>query len=479
MAVLHHLQPQRVFDFFEQICAIAHGSTQTKALSDWCVAFAKARGLEYTQDAANNVIIIGQATAGYEQAETIILQGHLDMVCEKTAECTKDMAVDGLDLAIDEDYIYAQGTTLGGDDGIAIAMALAILDDDSIAHPRLEVLFTTDEEIGMLGADAMDLSGLRGRKLINIDSEQEGILTVSCAGGNTTRCTVPICRTAFDGDVLEITVDGLQGGHSGVEIDKGRANANVLCARVLREMSQSTQLRLVHIAGGLKDNAIAVKATAQVVVADATQATHVVQQMQQVLQNELRATDAQVQLSVNTVQMRDVPMDQTSTQAVICMLLCAPNGIITMSAEIAGLVQTSLNLGILQTQATQVSASYCVRSAMQSEKHWLVEKLTCLTQQLGGSVEIMGDYPGWEYKADSALRECMVQVFQEQYGHVPKIEAIHAGLECGLFCGKIPDLDCISIGPNMFDIHTPRERLSISSTQRVWKYLLEVLKRFH
>lgn len=477
MSVLDHLEPRGVFRFFEELCAIPHGSTHTKAISDWCVAFAEARGLEHWQDAANNVVIIGKATPGYENAETIILQGHLDMVCEKAADCEKDMTREGLDLAIDGDYVFAKGTTLGGDDGIAVAMALAILDDASIPHPRIEAVFTTDEEIGMVGAEAMDMSALKGRKLLNIDSEVEGILTVSCAGGNTSLCTLPISRAAFAGTALSVTVDGLRGGHSGVEIDKGRANASVLCGRVLWEIGRKTDMRLVSVAGGLKDNAIPAAATAQVVVADEQSARAAASDLEKALQNEFRVTDPAVRVTVQAAKNTETPMDEASTARTICVLTCMPNGIQTMSADIAGLVQTSLNLGVLNTHSDCLQASFCVRSSVATEKEMLKNRLVCLMEQLGGTVTFAGDYPAWEYKADSALRELMTAVFREQYGRDPKIEAIHAGLECGLFSGKLPGLDCVSIGPDMHDIHTPRERLSIASTQRVWKYVLEVLKR--
>lgn len=477
MSVLDHLEPRGVFRFFEELCAIPHGSTHTKAISDWCVAFAEERGLEHWQDAANNVVIIGKATPGYENAETIILQGHLDMVCEKAADCEKDMTREGLDLAIDGDYVYAKGTTLGGDDGIAVAMALAILDDASIPHPRIEAVFTTDEEIGMVGAEAMDMSPLKGRKLLNIDSEVEGILTVSCAGGNTSLCTLPVSRAAFTGTALSVTVDGLRGGHSGVEIDKGRANASVLCGRVLWEIGRKTDMRLVSVAGGLKDNAIPAAATAQVVVADEQAARAAASDLEKALQNEFRVTDPAVRVTVQAAKNTETPMDEDSTARAVCVLTCMPNGIQTMSADIAGLVQTSLNLGVLNTRSDCLQASFCVRSSVATEKEMLKNRLVCLMEQLGGTVTFAGDYPAWEYKADSALRELMTAVFREQYGRDPKIEAIHAGLECGLFSGKLPGLDCVSIGPDMHDIHTPRERLSIASTQRVWKYVLEVLKR--
>lgn len=477
MQVLEHLEPKQVFSWFEAMCAIPHGSRNTKAISDWCVAFARERGLEHYQDESNNVIIIKPAAPGYEDAQPVILQGHLDMVCEKAPGCTKDMDREGLDLVVDGDFVYAKGTTLGSDDGIAVAMALAVLDDKDLPAPRVEAVFTTDEEIGLLGASALDVSPLKGRKLINIDSEAEGILTVSCAGGNTTTCILPVARTSFAGTALTITLSGLTGGHSGAEIHKGRANSNQLMGRILRALAQQTQLRILRVDGGLKDNAIPVETRAVVVVSDPQAAHQLVREMEADLQNEYRTTDPALFIKSEAAEETGLPLDQSSTEKVICMLQCLPNGIEAMSADIPGLVQTSLNMGILVTREDSVQASYSVRSSVDSQKQMLKERLTCLMEQLGGRTEFSGEYTGWQYQEHSPLRELMVEVFRDQYGKDPSIEAIHAGLECGIFAGKIPGLDCVSLGPDLLEIHTPREKMTISSVQRVWKFLLEVLKR--
>ena len=476
MNVLSSLEPKSVFRFFEDLCAIPHGSRNTKAISDYCVAFAKERGLEHYQDADNNIIIIKEATSGYEDAPALILQGHLDMVCEKEPGCPKDMDKEGLDLLVEGDYVTAKGTTLGGDDGIAVAMALAILDAKDIPHPRLEAVFTVDEEIGMLGAVSMDVSPLKGRQLLNLDSEEEGVFTVSCAGGNVSTCLLPIARAPFQGSALTVTISGLQGGHSGTEIHKGRANSNMLMGRLLQAMAGATELRVVEVNGGLKDNAIPIKTTAQVLVADAAAAKAAAQEMGACFAAEYRVTDPNVAVTVEDGSA-DEAMDAASTKKVLCMLTCLPNGVQVMSADIEGLVQTSLNLGILATENNLVRASFCVRSSVDSQKEMLKARLGCLMEQLGGRVEFFGEYSGWEYLADSPLRERLVAAFREQYGREPRIEAIHAGVECGIFAGKLDDLDCVSIGPDLQEIHTPRERLSIASTQRLWSFVLEVLKR--
>ena len=476
MSVLQHLEPRSVFRFFEQMCAIPHGSRNTGAVSDWCAAFARERSLEYRQDGSGNIVIVKEASPGYEAAPTVILQGHLDMVCEKEAGCPKDLDREGLDLQVDGDFVRAGGTTLGGDDGIAVAMAMAILDADDIPHPRLETVFTVDEEIGMLGAAALDVSDLRGRQLLNLDSEAEGVFTVSCAGGNVSTCRLPVTRAPFDGKALTVTVSGLQGGHSGTEIHKGRANANMLLGRVLQSMAAACDLRIVSAEGGLKDNAIPIHASALVLVSDPGAARTAAGEMAALLAAEYRVTDPGV-----TVEVEDAgggtAMDAASTGRALCMLTCLPNGVQVMSADIPGLVQTSLNLGILTTEGSEMRASFCVRSSVDSQKEMLKARLKCLMAQLGGSVEFFGEYSGWEYLADSPLRDRMVEVYTEQYGRAPRIEAIHAGVECGIFSGKLPGLDCVSFGPDLLEIHTPRERMSISSVQRVWAFLLEVLRR--
>lgn len=478
MSILENLEPKGVFRFFEEMCAIPHGSANTKQVSNWLMDFARQRGLEAYQDQLNNVIIIKEATSGYENAGPVILQGHMDMVCEKAPDCPKDMAREGLDLAVEGDTVYAKGTTLGGDDGIAVAMALAVLDAGDIPHPRLEAVFTVDEEIGMLGAAGLDVSPLRGRRMLNLDSEAEGIFTVSCAGGNLTQCTLPLTRAPFAGQAMTITVGGLQGGHSGIEIDKGLGNANLLLGRVLYAAARKAELRLIEVHGGSKDNAIPRTASAALVTADPEAVSAACLELDAQLKNEYRITDPGVFVAAaGGGDASLLPMDGDSTRRVLCFLTCLPDGIQAMSAGIPGLVQTSLNLGILTTSETELTGSSCVRSSVDSQKQMLVDRLTSLAEALGGTTAIFGDYSGWEYQQDSPLRELLTQVFTEQYGHGPKIEAIHAGVECGIFAGKLPGLDCISLGPDLAEVHTPRERLHIASTQRLWAMLLETLKR--
>lgn len=480
MPVLEHLQPSNVLRYFEELAAIPHGSGNTKAVSDYCVAFAKARGLQVWQDENENVVIVKEAAPGYEAAPTVILQGHLDMVCEKDADCDLDMAKEGLRLKTDGAWVWADGTTLGADDGIAVAMALAALDDAKLQHPRLEVLLTVGEEVGMTGAAALDASGLRGRLLLNVDSDVEGELTVSCAGGIRANCHVPVDREPVDGAACEITVQGLTGGHSGMEINKGRANANMLMGRVLHGLSRQLPARVASLHGGMADNAIATKAVCTVVVpeAEAAQVQALAAECQAVFRHEYQTADPGISVTV-TVQpgKRVSALTPASTGRVVSALMLLPNGIQSMSMDIPGLVQTSLNLGILRLEEQEAVATFSVRSALASEKQLLCSRIECLAALLGGSVTYAGDYPAWEFKKDSRLRDLVADVYEQQNGKKAVVQAIHAGLECGIFMGKLPGLDCISFGPNLKDIHTPRERMEVASVQRTWALICEVLRR--
>ena len=477
MGVLSGLEPKTVFRFFEELCAIPHGSHNTRAISDYLAAFARARGLRYRQDELNNVIIWKGPTPGYENAAAVMLQGHMDMVAEKDADCPKDMEKEGLDLFVEGDLVGARGTTLGGDDGIAVAMALAILDADDIPHGPLECLFTVDEEVGMLGARGLDASDLSARYLLNLDSEEEKVLTVSCAGSTRAVCTLPVSRAAYDGAVCRLVVDGLMGGHSGEEIHKGRANANILMGRALTELMNATDMRLITVSGGAKDNAIPRDAGALVAVQDVEAAQKAAEALGEALANEYRTADPDIVIRFAPAHSDLPPMDEDSTRRVAAFLFCAPNGVQMMSAEVPGLVQTSLNLGQVYTEGAAMAGRFMIRSSVNSQAAETTEKVIALTRALGGSVQIPASYSARQYRPDSHLRDVMVEAFRAVYGEEPKIAALHAGLECGILSGKMPDLDCISFGPDLTNIHTPRERLHIASTERTWRLTLETLKR--
>lgn len=479
MAVLSELEPNKVFKYFEEICSIPHGSNNVKQISDYLVDFAKAHNLKYRQDDDLNVIIWKDGSKEYEDSEPVILQGHMDMVAVQEADCKKDMEKEGLDLEINGDYISAKGTSLGGDDGIAVAYTLAVLDDEEMAHPPIEAIFTVNEEIGMLGAATIDVSDLKGRLFMNMDSEDEGVFTVSCAGGASVICKFPYKRDLVNAPVIEIKLDDFTGGHSGVEIIKGRVNANCAMARVLLNVFQNVGMRLVSVNGGEKDNAIAkISEAAIVVLPDSVdKAKKIIEDTFAEIKEEYKATDpdAKLTLNVRETDMIDAFTD-AATLATIIAMVNMPNGIQRMNPEIDGLVQTSLNMGILRTEMLEVKMTFAVRSSSETEKQYLIEKLKSLTEIFGGSVEIVGPYPGWEYKADLRLREVMVDAYKDLYnGEEPVVEGIHAGLECGIFASKLPGLDAVSFGPQMNNIHTTNEELSISSTQRTWELVVKAL----
>lgn len=470
------LEPASVFAYFEKICSIPHGSRNTKAISDYLVSFAQTHGLRYFQDELNNVVMFQEGTCGYEDHEPVILQGHMDMVCEKDENCPIDMEKEGLDVTHDGEAVFARGTTLGGDDGIAVAYALALLADKSIPHPPLEVIITVDEEIGMEGATGIDLSTLKGRTLINLDSEDEGVFTVSCAGGARGTIALPVDRHPVYGPCVRLTVDGLQGGHSGVEIHKNRANANKVMGEFLGRIQKLMPVCITQLQGGAKDNAIPRSCTVTLVAMGMyiERINDIAAQLQQEIREQFDEPEAIVRGDDVDALGGNALSTETSAK-VIALLNAAPNGIQSWSQDIDGLVQTSLNLGVVRLEE-DLKLTFAVRSSVNQEKRELLAKLAELAKFHDGSYSEMGDYPAWEYKKDSRLRDTMVRLYTEMFGKAPEVVAIHAGLECGILSDKLPGLDCVSIGPQMHDIHTSREKLEIASTGRTWKFLLEVLK---
>lgn len=472
------LQPAAVFGYFEEICGMPHGSGNTKIISDYLVDFAKKHEIRYIQDALNNVILFSEGTCGMENHWPVILQGHMDMVCEKDADCPIDMATEGLDITHDGKHVFAKGTTLGGDDGIAVAYALALLADKTIPHPPLEVIITVDEETGMYGADGIDLSMLGGKTLINLDSEEEGVFTVSCAGGGTCTISLDAPRRAVYGPCIRLAVDGLRGGHSGAEIHKNRPNANKIMGEFMSRIQNLMPLCLTSIVGGSKDNVIT-RSCQATLVAMGTNLERINDVAAQ-LQAEIRETYDEPEATVQAFDVDALGGNSMSTEdmaKVIALLCAAPYGVQKWSEDMPGLVQTSLNLGVVKL-GEKFTATFSVRSSVNGEKVELLEKLKSLAEMFGGEYILHGQYPAWEYRKESYLRDTMVRVYQEMYGKEPQVLAIHAGLECGLLGEKIPGLDCVSIGPSMQDIHTSREKLDIASTERVWNFLLEVLKAF-
>ena len=475
------LEPKEVFRYFKEMSDIPRPSYKEKAISDYLVAFAKEHNLEYYQDDIFNVIMIKEASAGYEDKPAVILQGHMDMVCETAPDCTKDMDKEGLDLVVEGDFLSAKGTTLGADDGIAVAYALALLADDTLKHPRLEFVCTVSEEVGMDGAREIDCSMLKGKLLLNMDNEKEGQVLASCAGGGTARISYPVQREselAKDQLTLEVSLTGGRGGHSGDEIDKGRGNASILLGRVLRHLNTVCDFRLVSISGGSKDNAIPREAKAVIAIEKEklAAAKDAIALSSEEIAMEFVKTDAGLKAEAKEVSVEDKPFTKECSDGYLLLLSCLPNGIRKMSRDIEGLVETSLNLGINYTEEDQVVIGYSLRSSVASSYTALVEKVTYVCEGLGCKVSLHGEYPAWEFKPESDFREKLKSVYQDMFGEELKVCAIHAGVECGLLSGKIEGLDAISMGPNIYDIHTPDEKLSISSAKRMYEFVRKVIE---
>ncbi len=475
------LEPKEVFKYFYDISQIPRGSGNEKAISDYLSNFGKSLGLETIQDNVLNIIIKKPATKGYEKSPTIILQGHMDMVCEKNKDTVHDFLKDPIDLYVEDDFLKARGTTLGADNGIAVAMAMAILASDEIDHPAIEALFTTEEETGMTGAFGLNPEDIKGKLLINIDSEEEGALLVSCAGGVTNTVTLPIQKTSTTkNDFYSIFITGLSGGHSGMDINKGRGNANKLLGRLLNALSKEIDFELFSVNGGSKANAIPREAEAIIGIDknDISNLQENIKNWEIIFKNELKASDPGIIIKLDNAIAQSEVLTKDSKEKTINLLYLFPYGVNSVSAEIKDLVVSSNNLGVLTTDKDSITILGAVRSSVSTLKNEITSKIEALSNLLGATSKNESDYPAWSYNSDSKLREKMIEVYKNLYDKKPNIVAIHAGVECGLFGDKIEGLDMISLGPNVIGAHTPTEKLSISSTKRVWEYLLEVLKSF-
>ncbi|MCI6920430.1 MAG: aminoacyl-histidine dipeptidase [Lachnospiraceae bacterium] len=479
MRILENLEPQNVFYYFEEICKIPHGSGHTRQISDYLKAFAGEHGLYCRQDELNNIIMIKEASKGYEDHASVLLQGHMDMVAVKDADCTLDMTKDGLQLEILGDRLSAKGTSLGGDDGIAVAFGLALLAGEEYRHPKIELILTVDEEVGMEGAAGLTVDDLTAKRMINLDQEEEKMFIVGCAGGARIDIRKKTETEQVNGMLCKLKISGLQGGHSGQEINKERGNAICLMGRLLAALQEKTPIYLKEVNGGTADNAIPNEVCAEIVVTEWTEDIAAFMEEKFCgLKAEFAGKEdgLKCELQVGAEDALIEVCNRKDSEQWIHLLNVIPHGVIANSVKMKGLVETSLNPGILNVSAVEGMVSTSVRSSNAAAKEALINQLKSLAALCDATVGIRGDYPGWDYDPDSPLREKMVTIYEEMYGVKPQIEAIHAGLECGIFQSKIPGLDCVSIGPDMQDIHTTRETLSIPSVQRVWKFLLKVLE---
>jgi len=466
----------RIFDYFKEICAIPRGSGHMDKISAYCLDFAKTHNLRAVRDEANNVIIYKPASKDSINQEPIILQGHLDMVCQKEETCDIDFLTEGITTYIDGDYIKAKGTTLGADNGIAVTMILAILESDEVTHPPIEAVFTTDEEIGMIGASALSADLLSAKKMINLDAEEPEYLTVSCAGGMRLTMHESYMAEQVKGQKIRIVLQGLLGGHSGVEIHKGRVNANHLAGRILNHLYKKVPFSLASYHGGDKDNVITNYCVVELVT-----------QNEELLVKELNHHLSEIKQEIIEREPDFAPLVEakeegefsvlpdSNAQKLIAALVCAPNGVIEMSASISGLVETSINLGIVDAKNGACSLTFAMRSNKNSALLALNERMECFAKSFGFGSNSSGYYPPWEYNENSSLQSIYIESYKNKFGKEPIVTALHAGLECGVFAAKIKDLDCIAIGPELKDVHSVSERLSISSTKDCFALLLDVL----
>lgn len=468
------LQPEIVFGYFEQLCSMPHGSGNEKQISDYCVSFAKEHGLRYIQDELNNVILFKDGSAGYEDHPPLILQAHLDMVCQIDEGSGIDMETTPVDVTHDGTYVFAKRTSLGADDCAGVALALAVLADDTLAHPPIEAVFTVWEEAGMAGARNIDLSMLKGKRLLNIDTFREGVFTAGCAGSARVNLTVPVKREEKTVNTVKLFLNDLRGGHSGGMIKYNHANSNKTMAMLLKHLPEA---ELVSLAGGMSGNAIPRSCQAVIAVEpeNVEQVKELCRSIREYLvsQGEENATLTAEECGV--VEARVVSAEQT--RKLVDYILDLPNGLQSWDPKFEGLPRTSLNMGILELREEGLYSLHHCRSSVNAEKHAIMEKLKSLAEEMGGTYSDTGVYSAWEYRDHSEFRDLMAELFREEYGWEPSVVMIHAGLECGVFSDKIPGLDCVSTGPNAEGCHTNKERMEISSMAKFWEYLKKLLEK--
>lgn len=475
MSNLQNIEPKKVFNWFYELNQIPRCSGDEKRASDFLVNFAKERNLEVYQDEAYNVIIKKQASKGYENSDPVIIQGHMDMVCIKGEGSNHDFTKDPIEIIVQDDIMRANNTTLGGDDGIAVAYGLAILDSDDLKHPLIELLVTTSEETGMDGVHALTNEHLSGKILLNIDSEEEGVFLVSCAGGANIITTFKLEKENKSGDGLEIKISGLKGGHSGMEIIKQRANSIKLLGRILDECNKNANIRLSKISGGTKHNAIPSDAIAVISTEDIDKAKKIIDNLTIDFKEEYRVEDSGLSIGVNKIKVEDVYTEKLSND-LIDYIMMVPDGVQYMSKDIEGLVQTSLNNAIIEEKDAYIQITTSVRSASSSSLREILNRLMVIAKRTNANAEEKNGYPAWQFDKNSKIREKAVKVYEDLFGKEPEVSAIHAGLECGLLKEILPNTDMISFGPNLYDVHTEKEHLSISSVQRVWNFLVKLLE---
>lgn len=484
MSVLKDVEPAGVLKLFEEISAIPRGSGNTEAICSFCTEFAEERKLKHHRDKAGNLVIWKEGSPGYEDSETLIIQGHLDMVCVKNSESGKNMEEEGLELMLENGIISADGTSLGADDGIAVAFALAILESNEISHPPLEVVLTADEETGMAGAMNLDLSILKGRKLLNLDYEVEGVVIAGCAGAINCSMIIPLreenVSCALFSKRCTMRLDGCRGGHSGLEIDKGRANAIIMAARIYAKLHRSVDIRMLSFEGGEKANVIPQSAQISFVLreSDVQKVCSAAEEEMETIRKTLGQFDPDIELTLafdDNTNCRVFSDDSSGN--IMDAVQISPNGVMNYSPDIRNAVQTSSNLGVIGLYGSRCRVEYMIRSSVSEESNYVMARLQMIADKVDGKMIKESEFPSWPVEHASELRRIYSESYKSLFGKIPETEAIHGGLECGIFAEGIQNIDCISYGPQIEDIHSVHERVAVDSIDRTWKLTKEILRR--
>lgn len=475
--VIQGRRPEALYRFFEEISAIPRGSYNEAAVADYLVAFAKERGLYCHRDALHNVLIKSPATKGLEAHAPLLFQGHTDMVCEKNSDSTHDFSKDPLQLYLDGDLLRARGTTLGADNGIAVALMLALLDGAVAEHPAYECLFTTAEEVGLNGADGFDYSLISARRMVNLDSETLGTVTVGCAGGVRSDLSLALSPVAFAGEAIRFSIRGLMGGHSGENINSGRANAIKLAGRLLADLLLAQpEMRLISIDGGSKDNAIPRECEVVLATPAPEQAMDLLTEGAAAIASELHPDDRGFSFSCESADADAVMLSAADTASAIAVLACSACGVLAMSHRVPGLVEHSRNLGVVRTEEGCVRFVFSTRSAIEGRIDSSIAELEALARVNRCTANHHGRYPGWADAPTSEIRDAYLRAYRDVTGTEATVNVIHAGLECGIIFSRVPDMDIISVGPTMHDIHSPNEALELSSTEIFWDTVVRLIE---
>ena len=472
---------EKILGIFEEINTIPRKSKNEEKISNWLVEWAKSHDLEIKQDKALNICMNVPATAGRENDPTVILQGHMDMVCEKTPESAHDFSKDAIKHIIDGEWMHADNTTLGADNGIAIAIALEIATDDSISHPPLELLFTVDEETGLYGAKSIEGDFISGKILLNIDSEDEGVFTIGCAGGRDVEIKLNLNKESPDAQdpCFRLSVDGLKGGHSGIDIQEHRENANIILARLLRYIAKEVDsIRLADIAGGSAHNAIPRNSYAVITLPSSVQDKFkdVFNRASSKLEDLAKSYDPDIKISLTEEKEKQQAYSSEDTQKVISLINAVPHGVTRMSADIEGLVETSNNFATMGIENDTLTLLSSQRSSIETQLEYIISKVESVAELAGAAYDTNEGYPGWEPNPKSNILALCKNVYKELFGKEPHVEAIHAGLECGLIGAKFDGMDMISYGPTLKHPHSPEEKLHLPSIPKIWDFTVELLK---